>query len=118
MPGIELTANELRVTLSAGEKLAALHGDLRFAGTQIRGAEVLDSKWWWQLGLRVPGTGIPGLIIAGTYVRKGDRAFVSWRRGRQPLAINLRGAGYSRLILGVDDAQALADRINDAIISC
>ena len=118
MPNIELTDTELRITLTAGEKLAALHGDLTFAGTQIRGAEVLDAKWWWQLGLRVPGTAIPGLIIAGTYLRKGDRAFVSWRRGKQALAINLRGARFDRVILGVDDAKALADQINDAIISC
>jgi hypothetical protein len=118
MAKVELTPTELKVHLSTSERIAALHGDLTFAGTQIRGAEVLDGKWWWQLGVRVPGTAIPGLIIAGTYLRKDDRVFASWRRGQQALAINLRGASYHRVIIGVDDAQALADQINDAIISC
>jgi hypothetical protein len=118
MAKVELTPTELKVHLSTSERIAALHGDLTFAGTQIRGAEVLDGKWWWQLGVRVPGTAIPGLIIAGTYLRKNDKVFASWVRGKQALSINLRGASYDRLVIGVDDAQALADQINDAIISC
>ena len=118
MPAIEITPTNLRVKLSRLEKLAAVHGDLEFAGTQIRGAEVLDKKWWWQLGVRVPGTAIPGLVIAGTYLRKGDRVFASWVRGKQAVAINLCGSNYNRIIVGTDDAQALADQINDAIVSC
>ena len=127
MPKLELTDDQLIIRLTAAEKLAALHGDLTVNGVAIRGAAVAEKKWWTTLGMRVPGTAIPGLIIAGTYLQKGDRAFVSWTRKRGlPLEITLaakmapeaRGTRYTRIFLGVDDAQAWADKINDAIVAC
>ena len=127
MPKLELNDDQLIIRLTAAEKLAALHGDLTANGVAIRGAAVAEKKWWTTLGMRVPGTAIPGLIIAGTYLQKGDRAFVSWTRKRGlPLEITLaakmapeaRGTRYTRIFLGVDDAQAWADKINDAIVAC
>ena len=60
-----------------------------------------------------PGTGLPPYIVAGTYLKKGDRAFVSWRGKTTPVQINLDGTGkYTRLIIGIegaDEALALAD---------
>jgi hypothetical protein len=127
MPKIELSDDKLTLRLSPLEKLAALHGDVSVNGIAIRGAAVVDKKWWMNLGLRVPGTGLPGLVIAGTYLQKGDRAFVSWtRKAGLPLEITLadkmnpeaRGTSYTRLIVGVENPQEWADKINDAIVSC
>jgi hypothetical protein len=126
MPKLELTDDQLIIRLTAGEKLAAVHGDLKINGIAIRGAAVADKKWWMTLGLRI-GTGLPGVIIAGTFLKKGERAFVSWtRKHGLPLEITLaakmaphaRGTQFTRIIVGVDDAQAWADKINDAIVSC
>jgi hypothetical protein len=118
MPELLIDATQLEVKLSRGEKLAALHGDITLPLSSITGAEVLDSKWWMRLGLRVPGTGLPGLVIAGTYVQKGDRAFVSWTRGKQVLQVNLTGKNYTRLVVGVADAETWADTINAYITGC
>ena len=126
MPKLELTDNQLIICLTPTEKLAALHGDLKVNGVAIRGAAVADKKWWLSLGLRI-GTGLPGVIIAGTYVKKGDRAFVSWtRKAGLPLEITLaakmapdaRGTQFTRILVGIEDAQGWADKINDAIVSC
>jgi hypothetical protein len=127
MPKLELNDDQLVIRLSPSEKLAALHGDLTVNGVAIRGAAVASKRWWMNLGLRVPGTAIPGVIIAGTYVQKGDRAFVSWtRKHGLPLEITLaakmaptfRGTKYTRILIGIEDAQGWADKINDAIVSC
>ena len=127
MPRIVLTDDQLIIHLSASEKLAALQGDIQVNGIAIRGATVMDKKWWRTLGMRIPGTAIPGLIIAGTYLQRGDRAFVSWTRKQGlPLEITLaakmapqaRGTKFTRIIVGIDDAKAWADKINDAIVSC
>lgn len=126
MPTLELTDDQLIVRLTASEKLAAFQGDLKVNGIAIRGAAVADKKWWMTLGLRI-GTGLPGVIIAGTFVKRGDRAFVSWTRKQGlPLEITLaakmaphaRGTKFTRIIIGVENAQGWADRINDAIVSC
>ena len=86
-------------------------------GKQVVGAQVLGKGWWKTLGLRI-GTGLPGVAIMGTFVKKGDRAYVSWTKGKQVLQINLSGNKYSRIVLGVEDAEALAEDINTAITGC
>ena len=126
MPKLVLTDDKLIIRLSPAEKLAACRGDVTVNGIAIRGAAIMDKKWWTTLGLRI-GTGLPGVIIAGTFIQPKDRAFVSWtRKAGLPLEITLaakmdsqaRGTKYTRIIIGVENAQELADKINDAIVSC
>ena len=118
MPKLAFQQTELIITFSTGEKMAALHGTMVVPLANIIGAEVLGKGWWTSLGLRVPGTALPGLVIAGTYLKKGDRAFVSWKRGRQVLQVNLTGYGYDRLVVGVDDAEEWVDTITTYLTSC
>jgi hypothetical protein len=118
MPQLAFQNTDLHVTLSSGEKVAALHGDLVLPLTNIVGAEVLGKGWWMNLGLRVPGTGLPGLVIAGTYLAKGDKAFVSWTRGKQVLQINLTNHEYNRVVVGVEDAEEWVDTITMYLTSC
>lgn len=94
-----------------------MHKSLTVPGKQVVGAQALGKGWWKTLGLRV-GTGMPGLAILGTFMKKGDLAYVSWTKGTQPIQINLTGNKYSRIVLGVEDAEALADEINTAITGC
>ncbi len=126
MPKLVLKDDKLIIRLSPSEKLAACRGDVTVNGIAIRGAAVMDKNWWKNLGLRI-GTGLPGVIIAGTFLQPGDRAFVSWtRKHGLPLEITLaakmdpkaRGTKYTRIVIGVEDAQGWADKINDAIVAC
>ncbi|MFM5905378.1 MAG: hypothetical protein ACKORF_04660 [Micrococcales bacterium] len=118
MPKLTIDEKALHVGLSAGEKLAALHGNIDVPLSKIAGAEVLGKRWWANLGLRIPGTGLPGVIIAGNFLWRGDRAFVCWTRPNQVLQVNLTNHGYTRLVLGAQDAQEWADKINAYITGC
>jgi len=118
MAKLAFQQTNLHVILGRGEKLAALHGDMVVPLKNIIGAEALDNKWWTKLGLRVPGTAIPGVIAAGTYIWGKDRAFVCWHRGQQLVQINLTGHNYTRLVIGVDDAQEWVDTVTMYITSC
>ena len=119
MPTLELKDSELVIRLGFWQRLAAVHGDVHIPATSIRGAVVADEKWVRTLGFRVPGTALPGLIIAGTYIRPKDSSFVYWTRGNlSVLQLNLSGRPYNRVFIGVEDAAALADQINDAITAC
>ena len=118
MPTVKIGAKSLEVQLTAAEAFWGMHRSLSIAAENIVGAQTLGPKWWLTLGFRIPGTALPGLFIAGTYVRKGDRAYVSWGRKKEVLQINLRNHRYNRVILGVDDAKALAEAINMAITGC
>ena len=118
MTELAFAPEALKVKLNLGERLAALHGDVAVPWSKVRGAQVLDRKWWQGLGMRVPGTALPGLIIAGTFVWRADKAFVYWRRGQQVIQINLDDAKYTRIVLGVEDAELAADQINTALTGC
>jgi hypothetical protein len=118
VPKLDISPTKLDVQLSIGEKMAALHGNLSVPLSGIAGAEVLSGRWWMGLGLRIPGTAIPGLIISGTYLWRKDHAFVSWKRGEQVLQVNLSGQRYSRLLIGVKDAETWAETINAYLAGC
>lgn len=122
MAKVLIGVDALKVNLTTAEKWAALSGNLNIDGKTVLGAQVIESNFWRNLGWRVPGTGLPPFIVAGTYLKKGDRAFVSWRGKTTPVQINLDGTGkYTRLIIGIEgarEAEALAERINMAITGC
>jgi hypothetical protein len=62
--------------------------------------------------LRAPGLGVPGLRKIGTWRRRADgrtrRTAVSVRRGQPAMRIELRGTSWDQLLIGHDDARALA----------
>ncbi len=112
MPVLELTDEALTIRLTLWEKLASFQGNVRIPLRHVRGATDDDGFRGTALGLRSPGTGVPGVISAGTYHKGGDRQFVFMTRGTQPLVIELQDEKWARLILGVPDARAMATRIN------
>jgi hypothetical protein len=118
MASLIIHPTALAVQLTPNEAFWGMHKSLNIHATHIIGAQALGTGWWKTLGWRLPGAAIPGLIIAGTYVQQGDKAYVSWTKGTQPLQINLRNHKYSRIVVGVADAEALAEDINAAIVAC
>ncbi|MEX0141676.1 hypothetical protein MRBLMS1_002511 [Massilia sp. LMS1-1-1.1] len=112
MPSLELNDDALTIRLALREKLASFQGNLCIPLQHVRGATDDDGFRGAALGLRAPGTNLPGVISAGTYHKGGDRQFVFMTRGMQPLVIELQGEKWARLVLGVPDARAMAARIN------
>jgi hypothetical protein len=118
MAKLEITPTGVWVRLSKGEKAMALHRDFFIPALNLKGAEPMDRGWWKQLGLRIPGTGIPGFAIYGTYIWAKTRDFAAWSRGQQAIRLNLTGKPYSHVYIGTNDAAALADEINEALTAC
>lgn len=105
-------STSLNIELTVAEKVFGLHRNLTVPIENVTGAKVLDKTFGRTLGLRLPGTGIPGLILAGRFVRAGEVAWVSWTRGDQVLQIDLTAHRLTRIVIGVADAQAAAQLIN------
>src|SRR5687767_6026210 len=114
MPTIELTESELILHLGFWEKLVAVHGSLRIPLAHVRGATEDPGYFTANMGLRAPGTYLPGIIAAGTYYHQGDRQFVYMTRRSHPVVIELAGERWARIVIGVAEARATAARINAA----
>lgn len=72
-------------------------------------AQVL--RGWWK-GWRAPGTHIPGLLVAGTFLRDGQRTFWDVHRAQKALIIDLAHHSYHQLIIEVPDVTAVMALLN------
>ena len=117
MPRLRIDGDDLVVTLSALEQLAAFRfGDVRVPLSSITDVAVEPDAWAALRGIRAPGTGIPGVIAYGTRRHRGGRDFALVRGGHRPgLRIDLEApAPYSRLVLTVADPQEQAKLVSRA----
>jgi hypothetical protein len=62
-----VTDDVVTVSLSAIEKAEAVHGDVSVPRTAVVSAQVVPDGMDEVHGLRVPGTGLPGVIMVGTW---------------------------------------------------
>lgn len=114
MSTISIDSGNLIVHFSFWEKVGGLSGDIRVPLVHVRGATVDPSFIKHDLGLRTGGTGFPGLIAEGHFRKNGDRQFAMWRKGEQIVVIELSDEKWDRLVLGCEDAHALAQLINNS----
>jgi hypothetical protein len=64
------------------------------------------------IGVRLPGTAVPGVLVAGSYGRGSERSFWLVRNRRGPkLVIDLHDQPYARLVLEVSAPDAVASRL-------
>jgi len=64
--------------------------------------------------LRWPGTYVPGLITAGTYYGGGQRVFWDVVRPERAVVVDLADEPYDQLVVEVDDARAVVERLQTA----
>lgn len=71
------------------------------------------------LGLRLPGTNVPGYYTAGTYWRFWDtprvRSFWVRRHPERTITLELQGNSFDSVCVEVDDPDAQVERIRAAI---
>ncbi|MGR6319685.1 hypothetical protein Q2K19_27470 [Micromonospora soli] len=111
MATIDLTTDLIQVRLTAAEKLWALRGDLRFPRSAVRAVTVEPDGLHATRGLRAPGLGVPGRRKVGTWRGRSGREFVSVRAGQPAVRITLAGQRYDAVLVGADDAPALAEAV-------
>jgi hypothetical protein len=114
MTTINLTTDRLQVRFRPLEKLAGLLGDLDVPRSSVTSVTVEPDGLAAARGIRAPGLGLPGVRKIGTWRGRNRKAMVSVRRGQPAVRIGLTGERYDELLIGVDDAQAWADRLRPA----
>lgn len=118
MPQLEITERELIVHLDKWEQLFSFVHKVKVPLIEVVSARENNGLDDLKLGWRLPGTHIPFVLAAGTFISKGARQFVYRRRGQQTVVIDLRGNAWARLIIGMPEASRETLRINAAIRSC
>jgi hypothetical protein len=73
MAKLLVTDGAVTVSLSLVEKAEAVHGDVSVPRTAVVSARMVPDGLDEVHGLRMPGTGLPGVIMVGTW-RDGERS--------------------------------------------
>lgn len=108
MAELSVQGSELIVSLSGKEKLGALQkGDLSFPTSSIIDIARVDNGRHSVVGIRSPGTGVPGKIALGTWRTKRGKDFVATYNNDPAYLITLMGESFDRLIISSPEVDEL-----------
>ena len=120
MAEVELTEEALIVHVRGTDRLFALRSRLEVPLSHVVGADAdpqeAHRKWHGIVnrGMWVPG----GAITAGNFYRvyrEGEWVFWDVHDPEKTVVIRLRDERYSRLVIEVEDPEAVIARVNEAV---
>jgi hypothetical protein len=110
--------SELLVRLTAFEKVAGFHANLRVPLSAVRQVSAPDNIWIQLRGWRMAGIAVPGLVALGTRRHGQGYDFTAVHRQRPTVQVDLNGPPrWQRIVVSVDhgvDAHMEAARIASA----
>lgn len=112
MARLSVEGDELLLDVTGLEKLEGFHGNIRVPVESVRSVRCTDDPWPELRGIRAPGTGVPGVIAAGTRRGGGTKDFAVVH-GRGPaVVVDLECAEYGRLVVTEADSESAAADLN------
>jgi hypothetical protein len=99
MARVTVENGELRVEIEGLHKIWALRGGITVPLDHVRGATAGHNIVSEPKGLRAPGTHIPGVFVAGTFHKNGEKIFWDVRDATRAVVIELRDESFARLVL-------------------
>lgn len=114
---LRLVEDAVVLRLSGRDRACAWRGGIHLPMTRILGARPLARRDAITASPRVhlPGVSLPGVLRVGSYGVGERRQLWAVHGAETLLAIYLRGYPYHRVVVEVDDPEALSRAINDAL---
>ena len=120
MTRVEIQDDRLIAHIQGVDKVLALKSELTIPLAHVKGATVsppdVRRRWGSLLRAHVPGTDLPYVVMAGTFVfLDGEHAFWDVHDPDRTVVIELDHERFAKLVLEVADPQATAAAINAAL---
>lgn len=115
MATVSIEGENLVVTMTGMNKIAALKSRIEVPLAHVRGATADPGIVHEPKGLRAPGTQMPGVITAGTFHKHGERIFWDVTDGSRAIVIELAEEDLARLVITVEDPRSSVDLVNQAV---
>jgi len=117
---VEIQDDRLIAHIQGVDKVLALKSELTIPLAHVKGASVsppdVRRRWGSLLRAHVPGTDLPYVVMAGTFVfLDGEHAFWDVHDPDRTVVIELDHERFAKLVLEVADPQATAAAINAAL---
>ncbi len=116
MAEVEISGDTLTLHVTGVDRFLALKSSLSVPLAHVAAIDqdVTEASVIYH-GLRLPGTGIPGVVTAGSFLRDGQWTFWDVHDPAKSVIVRLRDEHYTRLVVGVDDPSATVERVREAI---
>jgi hypothetical protein len=114
MTEIELTESTLLIHVKGVHKILALKSQLEIPLTHVVGAEI-DPTVVNLKEIRAPGTGLPGVIKAGSFRLEGQWAFWDVHDPQKAITIKLADEHFTKLVIEVTNPAAAVAQIEEAV---
>jgi hypothetical protein len=112
MASLSVHSDRLEIHLTRAERTLALRRDsIVVQRENIRSVIITEDPWIWLRGIRSPGSMIPLVLAAGTWKFHGGKDFVSIKRHRLAVVIDLVDEEFARVILTSQHATDLIDSL-------
>ena len=120
MTKVEIQDDRLIARIQGLDRVLALTSELTIPLEHVKGAAVsppeVRRRWRDVLRLHVPGTDLPYVVMAGTFLfLDGEHAFWDVHDPNRTVVIQLDHERFAKLVLEVEDPQATAAAINAAV---
>ncbi len=117
MATLEVQRDELVVSLSPLERLAAFRREVRVPLSTLEAVAADPDPWSALRGMRAPGTGIPGVVAYGVRRMTGSAPDFAAVHGRGPaVRVELApGARFARLVVTVADAESTVEAVRRGV---
>jgi hypothetical protein len=109
---VRIIDRALTVEIQGWDKLWSLKSRLEIPLEHVIDVRPADDQ---VEGIRMPGTYIPGVITAGTFIKAGNRVFWDVHDPTKAIALDLRDEPYSKLVIEVADPPATMDGVKNAL---
>lgn len=111
MVTIERRNSDFLFTIKGLHKLWALKSELTIPVDHIITAYRNTENLFVKLGLRMPGTSVPGLIEAGTFIISDGIIFCDFTHKDKSIVIELQHEYYKKLIIDVEDPDTAIEQL-------
>lgn len=100
---IHIEGDRLVVEFEGLEAIEAIKQRLEFSLSNIVSVSTEPHKW--VEGLRVGGTGLPGVIKEGRYIIDGKKVFFAMRHPDKCITVEFMNEPYDEIVVEVDDKE-------------
>ena len=103
MVKVTATENEFVFDILGSHKLWAFKSKIKVKKENIVTVTQTKEEFGNWIGLKMPGTKLPWVITAGTYIKKGERNFWDVCSRKNAITVELKNSNYSKLIIEVEN---------------
>jgi hypothetical protein len=116
MATIEIIGDRLVLEVTGIDRILALKHTVEVPLSHVAGIDrdAAEAGVFYH-GLKLPGTAVPGLVTAGSFLRGGKWTFWDVHDPRRAVIVRLHDEHYSRLVVGVDDPDETVTRVRSAL---